>query len=86
MSNENPLFVMSKFASEKDLYKAKAEYFEEKYNLMRDAIVNSTARLDKVIEGAVELNNLVDAQAETIQRMENIINELERREAERGLE
>lgn len=56
-------FAMSMFASEKDLYKAKAEYFEEKY---REAAERArhlevhVVKLDRKVEKLGESNDRLE--------------------------
>ena len=46
-------FVMSKFGSEKDLYKAKAEYYEKRCEVMKE-ILTSIAAQSSGIPGSTD--------------------------------
>jgi hypothetical protein len=86
MSLEHKTFAMSMFAKAEDLFRAKAEHYEreaEKLQMENVVLAEQLAHLERTVLGQALT---LEANAETIERMGRTIDQLERREAERGLE
>ena len=86
MSLEHKTFAMSMFAKAEDLFRAKAEHYEreaEKLQMENVVLAEQLAHLERTVLGQALT---LEANAETIERMGRTIDQLERGEAERGLE